>query len=292
MYAKIAPAAPHALHMPSHIFVQLGMWQDVAASNIVAHKAALDLITRMHLPEGREDFHTLSWLEYANLMLGKFDEAQKNVDLAKQAADRNPQNPNVSQQYNTMRARYILETAKWEKIPLEASTDTPAGHEMMPGMPAMGARYSGQGAWIFIAGLSAAKLGDPSQAERARARLSAMRQNVESRGDAYAAKPFVIMENEVASAAQLALGQKAEAVRLAKQAADIESTMAAPSGPPEPIKPAMEFYGEVLLDAGRPVEGAAAFQQQLLRTPKRTPSVEGLARATAKGGGTATAVKR
>jgi tetratricopeptide (TPR) repeat protein len=292
VYARIAPAAPHALHMPSHIFVQLGMWQDVVASNIVAHQAAVDLIARMHLTEGREDFHTLSWLEYANLMLGKFDEARKNVDLAKQAADRNPKNANIAQQYHTMLARYILETGKWEKIPLEASMDSTANHESMPGMPGMGGRYSGEGAWTFIAGLSAAKLGDSSEAERARARLSAIRQSVESGGDAYAAKPFAIMENEVAAAAQLARGQKAEAVRLAKLAADIEMTLAAPSGPPEPIKPALEFYGEVLLEAGRPADAVAAFQQELLRTPKRTPSVEGLARAAAKGGGPATAVKR
>ena len=291
VYARIAPAAPHALHMPSHIFVQLGMWQDVAASNIVAYKAAVDLIERMHLPEGREDFHTLSWLEYANLMLGKFDEARKNVDLAKQAADRNPKNAAIGQQYHTMLARYILETGKWEKIPLEGSTQASGDHESMPGMPGMGARYSGEGAWIFIAGLSAAKLGDASAAEQARARLSAMRQSVESGGDAYAAKPFGIMENEVASAAELARGHKTEAVRLAKQAADIESTLSAPSGPPEPIKPALEFYGEVLLDADRPAEAAAAFQQALLRTPKRTPSVNGLARATAKGGAATTAKK-
>ncbi len=291
VYARIAPAAPHALHMPSHIFVQLGMWQDVAASNIVAYKAAVDLIERMHLPEGREDFHTLSWLEYANLMLGKFDEARKNVDLAKQAADRNPKNAAIGQQYHTMLARYILETGKWEKIPLAGSTQASGDHESMPGMPGMGARYSGEGAWIFIAGLSAAKLGDASAAEQARARLSAMRQSVESGGDAYAAKPFGIMENEVASAAELARGHKTEAVRLAKQAADIESTLSAPSGPPEPIKPALEFYGEVLLDADRPAEAAAAFQQALLRTPKRTPSVNGLARATAKGGAATTAKK-
>ena len=291
VYAKIAPAAPHALHMPSHIFVQLGMWQDVAASNIVAHKAAVDLIARMHLPEGREDFHTLSWLEYANLMLGQFDEARKNVDLAKQAADRNPKNANIGQQYHTMLARYILETGKWEKIQIEDAKGAGGEHEGMPGMPGMGSRYSGEGAWIFIAGLSAAKLGDASAAEQARDRVSAMQKNVESGGDAYAAKPFAIMANEVASAAQLARGQKSEAVRLAKAAADIESTLAAPSGPPEPIKPALEFYGEALLDAGRPAEAAAAFQQQLLRTPKRTPSVDGLARATAKGG-PATAQKR
>jgi hypothetical protein len=214
------------------------------------------------------------------------------VDLAKQAAERNSKNPNIGQQYHTMLARYILETGKWEKIALEGATQAASEHDSMPGMPGMGARYSGEGAWIFIAGLSAAKLGDANAAEQARDKLSAMRKSVESGGDAYAAKPFAIMENEVASVAQLARGQKAEAVRLAKLAADIESTMAAPSGPPEPIKPALEFYGEVLLDAGRPAEAAAAFQQELLRTPKRTPSVEGLARATGKNSGAATAAKR
>lgn len=280
-YAKIAPAAPHALHMPSHIFVQLGMWQDVAASNIVAYKAATDLIERMHLPEGREDFHTLSWLEYANLMLGKFDEARKNVDLAKQAVDRNPQSAGVSQGYHTMLARYILETGKWEKIPLKESAAGASSleHSAMPGM---GGGYAGGGAWIFIAGLSAAKLGDADEAERAAALLHATRQRIEAAGDAYAAKPFGIMENEVASAVQLARGATSEAMRLAKEAADIESTLAAPSGPPEPIKPASEFYGEVLLAAKRPSEAAAAFRQQLLRTPNRTPSVEGLSRTGVK----------
>lgn len=292
VYARIAPAAPHALHMPSHIFVQLGMWQDVVASNVAAYKAAVDLIARMHLPEGREDFHTLSWLEYANLMLGKFDDARKNVDLAKQAADRNPQNANVAGQYHTMLARYILETGKWEKIPVDGSTETPAKHESMPAMAGMGMRYSGEGSWMFVAGLSAAKLGDLNGAEQARAALGAMRKRVESDGDTYGAKPFAIMENEVASAAQLARGQKAEAVRLAKEAVDIESTMAAPSGPPEPIKPAQEFYGEVLLEVDKPAEAAMAFQQQLLRTPKRTPSLAGLSKATGKAGSPATSAAR
>src|SRR2546426_9526270 len=109
-YAKIAPAAAHALHMPSHIFVQLGMWEDVVASNVVAYKAAFDLNQRMHLPEGREDFHTLSWLTYANLMLGKFDEAMKNVETAKQAADRNAGNAGIRNGYLGVRARYIVET--------------------------------------------------------------------------------------------------------------------------------------------------------------------------------------
>ena len=282
VYARIAPAAPHALHMPSHIFLQLGLWPDVVTSNVVAYKAATDLIARMHLPEGREDFHTLSWLEYANLMLGKFADAQKNVDLARQAADRNPQNPNIGHQYHMMRARYILETGKWEKIPIENSSAVSTDHASMPAMTNMGGGYPVQASWIFIAGLSAAKLGDASEAGRASAALAEIRQRLESGGEAYAAKPVAIMEKEVASATQLARGNKDAALRLAKEAADVEATMSAPSGPPDPIKPALEFYGEALLAAGRYAEAGTAFEQQLFRTPKRTPSVEGMARATGR----------
>jgi predicted negative regulator of RcsB-dependent stress response len=90
------------------------------------------------------------------------------------------------------------------------------------------------------------------------------------------------MERQVAAVARLARGQADEAIRLAKEAADIELTMSAPSGPPEPIKPALELYGDVLLAAGRSQEAAAAYDHQLLRTPNRTPSVNGLARARAK----------
>ena len=84
-------------------------------------------------------------------------------------------------------------------------------------------------------------------------------------------------------------GEKDDAVRLAKEAADIELTMNAPSGPPDPMKPALELYGEMLLEANRPAEAAAAFEQALLRTPKRTPSLLGLARASTQAGNLSTA---
>jgi tetratricopeptide (TPR) repeat protein len=294
-YARIAPAAAHALHMPSHIFVQLGMWPEVAASNTVAYQAAEDVIARLHTPEGREDFHTLSWLEYANLMMGKFDDAQKNIELGKQAVDRNPGNAAIEQSYLGMRARYILETGKWEKIPLPAAAPPPAGTETagaapaqpsmpnMPGMPAAtdnASRYSANGAWVFIAGFSAAKMGDPATADQAAMQLHAMAERTASAGNAYAAKPFTIMEKEVTAAAQLARGQKDDAIHSAAEAADVEATLSAPSGPPDPIKPAEELYGEVLLEAGQPAQAAAAFEKSLQRTPNRTASVQGLAQAT------------
>ena len=154
--------------MPSHIFVQRGMWEDVRKSNIVAYKSATELNARMKLAEGREDFHTLGWLEYANLMLGNIDEAKANVESAKQAADRNPGNAGIRNGYLGMRARLILETEKWETIALDA----PAAHRLhadahagMPGMANMAPPSNNT--WMFIAGYSAAKLGDLATAERA-----------------------------------------------------------------------------------------------------------------------------
>ena len=70
VYAEIAPAAPHALHMPSHIFVQLGMWEGVVASNDASYKAALDHVERKGLKRGRSEFHSLQWYHYGQLQLG------------------------------------------------------------------------------------------------------------------------------------------------------------------------------------------------------------------------------
>jgi predicted Zn-dependent protease len=116
-----------------------------------------------------------------------------------------------------------------------------------------------------------------------------MRERIAAEGNAYRARSIAILENEVGALASLARGEQAEAIRLARDAAEIERTMAAPSGPPDPIKPAHELYGEVLLAADRAAEAVAAFEQSLLRTPKRTPSLLGLARAAAASGDAATA---
>jgi tetratricopeptide (TPR) repeat protein len=282
-YADIAPAAAHALHMPSHIFVQLGLWSDVVASNVRAYEAAVAVNERLNLPEGREDFHTLSWLTYANLMLGKLDDARANVELARAAAERNPGNAAIRDGYLGMRARLMLETEQWERIPFTASTGHDAHGAAMPGMTMA---TTGGANWLFIAGVSAAKLGDVATAEAAVAELKKLR---EQTPDPYRAKLVAIVENEVAAVSTFARGRHEAGLALAKTAADLELTLSPPSGPPEPIKPALELYGELLLAAERPAEAAAAFEQALRRTPKRTPSLLGLGRAAVAGGDAAVA---
>jgi tetratricopeptide (TPR) repeat protein len=283
-YARIAPSAAHALHMPSHIFVQLGMWDDVVRSNVAAYKAAVDLNARMKLAEGREDFHTLSWLAYANGMLGRFDEVKKNIELARQAMERNANNRGIRDGYLGMRARFISDSGQWEKLSLTTATaPAPAGaHANMPGMQ-MG-NYDGSATWTYIVGVSAAKMGDLATAEAAETLLQATTAKTQGGPTSYAAKPHVIREKELGAILRWAKGQKEEALQLAKEAADVDASMSAPSGPPDPIKPAFELYGEMLLDMGRAKDAAHAFEQALLRTPNRTPSVRGLQRATAGAG--------
>jgi len=268
-YSKIAPSAAHALHMPSHIFVQLGMWDDVIASNIVAYKAADDLATKKNLPRGREDFHTLSWLQYAYLQEGKFDEAQKCVDQAKAVADKDTA-PNVRDGYAAMKARQVVESARWEKLAL------PTGAVKDGGAPG----YDGSAAYVLAAGLSAAKLGDLPTANLALEKLKAMRTQAETGSNAYRAKPFAIMEKEVGAAVAAAQKDTATAERLLKEATTIELTLDAPSGPPEPIKPSFELYGDLLLDLGRPQDAAAQYQQSLLRMPNRRAAVQGMSKTS------------
>jgi tetratricopeptide (TPR) repeat protein len=273
-YSKIAPSAAHALHMPSHIFVQLGMWDDVIASNVVAYKAAVDLADRKNLPRGREDFHTLSWLQYAYLQEGKFADAAKALDTAKAVADKDT-NPRVRDGYASMKARQVVETEKWEKLAVGGGAVRDGG---APG-------YDGSAAYLVAAGLSAAKLGDLATAGQALDKLKAMRQQAESGSNAYRSKPFAIMEKEVDGAihaSRKGASDLADADRLLKEATAIEVSMDAPSGPVEPIKPSFELYGEFLLDQGRTKDAAVQFVQSLTRTPNRRLSVQGLQRATPK----------
>lgn len=138
-------------------------------------------------------------------------------------------------------------------------------------------------AWTFIGGYSAAKLGDLKTAEAAEAHLRAAREKLEGGANPYQARPVAIMEKQVAALIRSARGQKDEALKLAKEAMEIELAMSAPSGPPDPIKPASEFYGELLLESGRNAEAIAALELSLQRTPNRAPSVKAMQRARSSG---------
>jgi len=225
----------------------------------------------MNLPRGREDFHTLSWLQYAYLQEGKFDEAAKALATAKAVADRDP-SPGVANGYASMKARQVVETGQWEKLAL---SNAPVKDGGAPG-------YDGSAAYVFAAGVSAAQLGDQPTANLALTKLTAMRTQAEGGSNAYRAKPFAIMEKELAAVIAYTQKDVATAERNIKEATTIEASMEAPSGPPEPIKPSFELYGMLLADQGRQKEAAAQFEQSLTRMPNRRASIKGLQQVAAK----------
>jgi hypothetical protein len=137
--------------------------------------------------------------------------------------------------------------------------------------------------WIFINGYAAAKRGDLKTAEAAETQLRSAREKVEAGANPFNAKYIAVMEKEIGALLRKGRGQTDEALKLAKEAMDIELTLPAPSGPPDPIKPAPEFYGELLLETGRNAEAIAALEVSLQRTPNRAPSVKAMERARASG---------
>ena len=274
VYAGIAPAAAHALHMPSHIFVQLGMWQDVVNSNIEAYAAAVATNKKLGLAEGREDFHTLSWLAYANLMLGHYDRAEKNLDNALAAVKRNPGAARIESGYLLIRGRHMIETGEWEDVEL-AAADSVAGSNPH---------------WVSTVGMSAAHRGDEETALAAIDRLDELQNKANVDGNSYDAKMIAILGYEVMAVTSFLRGDTERAVEMAHTAAAMEiQEMSAPSGPPLPMKPAIELYGDILLSANRPEEAVAAYEKSLQWIPQRTPSILGLAKAASAAGDKETA---
>ena len=170
-----------------------------------------------------------------------------------------------------MKARQVVESAKWEKLALSTGPVRDGG---APG-------YDGSASYVLAAGLSAAKLGDTATAAAAVEKLKAMRTQAESGSNAYRSKPFAIMEKEVAAALAIAQKDAATAEKLLKEATAIEMTLDAPSGPAEPIKPSFELYGELLVEQGRMADAKAQFDHSLERMPNRRAALQGIERANA-----------
>jgi tetratricopeptide (TPR) repeat protein len=253
----IARGSSHALHMPSHIFLQLGMWRDAAASDRAAFDASSAWIARKRRGPEARNYHALGWLEYELLQRGRYRAARQTIDELEPVVKATGLVPLLSD-LASMRARYAIETRQWETMGRErnfANVDD-----------------------LFAIGVSAARLRDPDLAERARQGL-ASRATSEREGDLRPA--IAIMEREVAALIELGAGRTGPAVEILQAAARAELKLPPPLGLPEPVKPAPELLGEVLLEAGRPREAIEPFEHALRRNPNRSLSVLGAARAHA-----------
>ena len=256
-YAKVAPASSHALHMPAHIFLQLGMWDDAAASDEASFRASDAWVKRKGLPVGMRDYHSLSWLLYESLQQGRVQKARETLDLMKTAVEATDA-PRFKALFSDMRARYVIETRSFQELAATRDFDTSSE--------------------LFAIGMSATRRGDIKLAEMALAELS---RRAGSKQSGNRQSDVAVMEMELAALLAVATGRRADAVLGMQEAVALDRDLPPPLGPPRPIKPAPELFGEILLELGRPGEAAAQFERALARWPNRSLSLLGRARAAA-----------
>jgi tetratricopeptide (TPR) repeat protein len=291
-YAEIAPEAPHALHMPSHIFLQLGMWPEAAASNEASWTASDQWVKQKNLPISKRDYHGLHWLLYIYLQQGRYDKAEELLNVMRQSLAEFPKDDPRNLMFGTftnasMTATFVAETERWDAA--KHRLDSPQAkmedsQYKAGGSPNLAYAVVPQIPTIFTRGLATAVRG-LRDAEKYRAELATIHEEQSGAEEPFIAQVVRMTEIqglEIAAIIHVAKRDFDDAIKTMKHATALEEAMPPPSGPPTVIKPPHELFGEILLRAGYPKEAAQQFATSLLRHPNRARSLLGAARAAAK----------
>ena len=267
-YAKIAPQAPHAQHMPSHIFTRVGYWKESIAANLASVEAA----KVSH--EGGEQLHGEDYLVYAYLQLAQDDNA-RGVIAAVAAMTPDPDSFAGAFSRAAAPARYVFERGDWKG----AST-----LEVKPNKFPQAMAIS-----HFARAIGAARSGDVAAARTDAAKLVELRDRLrEAKSDYWAGQ--VDVQVQTANAWILYADSKYDDALAAMSAAvDAEDKTEKAPVTPGPLAPARELYGAMLLDRGMAKEALAAFEATKAKEPNRFNGYAGAARAAQALGDTATA---
>jgi hypothetical protein len=275
-YARIAPDAPHALHMPSHIFTRLGLWQESIDSNLASAASA-----RKNGLIG-DQLHAMDYLVYAYLQTGQDEKA---LEVAK--AMPKPE-VNDAAYYTALYAtgivpaRLAVERHRWSEA---AALTLPSG--VFPG-----GRYSStEGDLYFAKALGAARLGNAAAARDALQQVTSLRERLVGGHDNYSAELVDIQRESVEAWLALAAGKSEDALRQMRHAADREDATEKLPVTPGAVVPARELLGEMLLENKQPAAALEAFETSLAVAPLRFNALAGAARAARASGDAAKSTK-
>jgi tetratricopeptide (TPR) repeat protein len=278
VYAAIVPAVSHAVHMPTHIFIQHGMWNEVAHQNVRAFNVAKELWQPGDTPGDMA--HSGDWGQYGFLQLGDYAGA-RDRNKALEEMEATTKHARAASVVTLAKARYIIETQEWSVEPTEATAS--AETLLANGMSAVH-RGDRQTADNMLAALAARAGGQAAATAGPHADHGAAPPPQQPAGSTDGSKSPRIMHRELEALIKLKAGQRDEAVALLKEAVQLEESMRPPNGAADPVKPSHELLGEVLLEVGEPADAAAAFDACLLRMPNRARSLMGAARAYSAAG--------
>lgn len=274
-YAAIAPDSPHAQHMPSHIFVRLGLWDESIKSNRASESASRTHARMLGLADSSsERLHAIDYLAYAYLQTGQDRMAQDVLATLNSIQRADPPVFSVAYAATAIPARLALERRNWsEAAALELEDNV---RRLAP---------LDQFTWAeahvhFARAVGAARKGDAGAARSEVAKLAAIEQALVVPPGTYDWRTKVSIERQVAEAwLALAEGRGEEAARRMRAAADLDDSSEKHPVTPGAILPAREQLGELLLDLGRPAEALAEFEQSLKRSPRRLAGLYGAARS-------------
>ena len=279
LYGAVAPNAAHAQHMTSHIFIAMGMWDEV----IDANRRAIAVVNRDQTAQSKprtECGHYWTWLHYALLQKHRFDEARKMLDACRAFAFEatfavTAPGDTAAGRVNSYAEMRAHQVANGGALTAPDAVTIPEGER------------SARPRFMIVYGdiLAAAKRGDAEALKTAVGQLHALQKDaVAAVGHEHSMNPSERIRTEVmvqeGDALQLiAAGKRAEGIAMLEAATHAEQTMPLEFGPPVVPKPPSELLGDQLLAAGRAADAEAAYRTALERTPGRAPAVEGLARA-------------
>ncbi|MBO6585211.1 MAG: hypothetical protein JJ953_03810 [Gracilimonas sp.] len=252
-YSEIAPAAAHAQHMTSHIFLALGMWEETIDANIVARD-----VQQNRQKELGENLtvcgHYTWWLQYGYLQAGKEEKARQ---VLLNCYDRIQKEPTGGEKwhFSVMRGHFIVDSESWMEAG-EWTADYDEGNR------------AGQN-YFFTSALAAIKMDN----------LDKARQNLDKLMEVPESPDRNIQMNQIKSLLLIEEGKNEQGLQLLKETAVAESELPIDFGPPTIVKPSYELLGDVLLDMNKYEEAMVAYEKQLERTPKRRRSVLGKERA-------------
>jgi hypothetical protein len=281
-YAKIAPDVPHALHMPSHIFTRLGMWQESIDSNRAANAAALGYVRKSLGPDAfdGETVHTMDYLEYAYLQTAQDGPAKIVVDEL--VGFRQSAGANLPTAYAVaaIPVRFVLERRDWAGA---ASLSAPAIGFPLERFPWAEAMIS------FGRALGEARTGNLAGAQTEIANLQSLKDKLVAAKDTYWANQVEVQRLGAAGILADVQGDDQKAIELVRAAADLEATMDKSPATPSPVLPARELLGDLLLELNQPVTALTEYKEMLRTDPNRFRSILGEARAAKQSGDTAAA---
>jgi tetratricopeptide (TPR) repeat protein len=260
-YAKLAPGSPHALHMPSHIFTRLGLWDESISSNLASAEKARNYVAHM-MPGATsfEELHAVDYLVYAYLQRGENDKALKLLQRLNEVAKVDTPNFAAGYAVAAVPARYALERRQWKEA---AALTLPGSNLSWEKFPYAEANIH------FAVAIGAARSNQPEIAQRAIDRLAAIHQALVDQKDRYWSDQVEIQRLGASGWLAAAKKQDDEALKQMRAAADLEASTEKHPVTPGAVIPARELLSEMLLEMGKPDESLAEAERALRDAPNR-----------------------